>query len=89
VALEEDLQAQRVGAAHFEPALRLVRPRTDAATLRFYRRFEQLSVHGAASAGQPADAESTPAPAPFAFGPLPQGGSTVPTEFVSSGPPAE
>ena len=65
------------------------RPRTDPATLRFYRRFEQLSVYGAASAGQPADADSTPAPAPFAFGPLPQGGSTVPTEFVSSGPPAE
>ena len=57
-----------MGSAHFEAALRTVRPRTDAATLRFYQNYE-LSTHGgdAPKAGAPsANTDRTP----FAFGPV-------------------
>ena len=78
-ALEHSLDAQQVGAAHFDAALRLVRPRTDAATLRFYAEYERRSssvgggggAAGAATAAAPAAA--TAPVAAFEFEPLPQG----------------
>ena len=70
-ALEESLQAQRVGSAHFEAALRTVRPRTDAATLRFYQNYER-STHGggAPKAGAPPVVAAKSDRTPFAFGPV-------------------
>ena len=70
-ALEESLQAQRVGSAHFEAALRTVRPRTDAATLRFYQNYERCTHGGGAT--QPSEAPAVAAKSdrtPFAFGPV-------------------
>ena len=70
-ALEESLQAQRVGSAHFEAALRTVRPRTDAATLRFYQNYERCTHGGGAT--QPSEAPAVGAKTDrrqFAFGPV-------------------
>ena len=68
-ALEESLQAQLVGGAHFEAALRTVRPRTDAATLRFYQDYE-VSTHGGGTpkAGAPPAVAANNDRTPFAFG---------------------
>ena len=77
-----------MGGAHFEAALRTVRPRTDAATLRFYSDYE-LSTHGggAPKAGAPSAAAANSARTPFAFGPMAEalpevgGGSTSVAAF--------
>ena len=60
-----------MGGAHFEAALRTVRPRTDAATLRFYENYELYTHGGSASkAGAPLPAAANSDRTPFAFGPL-------------------
>ena len=70
-ALEESLQAQRVGSAHFEAALRTVRPRTDAATLRFYQNYERCTHGGGATQASEAPAVAAKSDrTPFAFGPV-------------------
>ena len=70
-ALEESLQAQRVGSAHFEAALRTVRPRTDAATLRFYENYERCTHGGGATQASEAPAVAAKSDrTPFAFGPV-------------------
>ena len=61
-----------MGSAHFEAALRTVRPRTDAATLRFYQNYERCTHGGGAT--QPSEAPPVAGgksdPTPFAFGPI-------------------
>ena len=60
-----------MGGAHFEAALRTVRPRTDAATLRFYQDYE-MSTHGGGTpkAGAPPAVAAKTDRTPFAFGPV-------------------
>ena len=45
-----------MGSAHFEAALRTVRPRTDAATLRFYENYERCTHGGGATQASEAPA---------------------------------
>lgn len=70
-ALEESLQTQRVGSAHFEAALRTVRPRTDAATLRFYQNYERCTHGGGATQASAAPAvAANSSRTPYVFEPV-------------------
>ncbi|HEV2166445.1 MAG TPA: CDC48 family AAA ATPase [Thermoplasmata archaeon] len=44
VAIRENVKAQKVTMAHFEEALRLTHPSTDAESLKFYEEFAKLMV---------------------------------------------
>ena len=60
-----------MGGANFEAALRAVRPRTDAATLRFYQNYERCTHGGGATQGSAAPAVAASSDrTPFAFGPV-------------------